>query len=380
MGRPVVIVAVLCGIASAKPVWRPPTPRTDPLELVARLEDAIRHRDVTAVQAMLADPMMHDGLWFADVACTKRFGTKGTIEKADVRMFAKCLAGQRLIVTTRRSGLAGGAVLTFHGGSELELVFKNDRVAYAAGLWPRDADRGVPTLTVQAFEALRTAGTTQLDAALAGKLSGTASAWIKICLDKTGAVASTFVADSKPAGARDAFLAAIGDWKFKPFLLHAKPIAACSLSLLSYPAASAPAIEVLPPPSVPVPVDRVSLGDDLVDIYDFNGVSIGSAPQNVPPSLLEQNRLRGAKQIDPDTTTKAAIVKSGRSSVVASLKLCIDTKGKVSSVTPLKSSGFPDYDAKLDREMRRWAYKPYLVRGVPAAVCTAVTFIYRPKP
>ena len=379
MGRPVVIVAVLCGIASAKPVWRPPTPRTDPLELVARLEDAIRHRDVTAVQAMLADPMMHDGLWFADAACTKRFGTKGTIEKADVRVLAKCLAQQKLIATTRRSSLPGGAILTFDRGIELELVFKNDRVTYAAGLWPRDADRGLPTLTVQTFEALRTAGTTQLDAVLAGKLSGTASAWIKICLDKTGAIASTFVARATPIAARDAFLAAIGDWKFEPFRVRKTPTAACSLSLLTYPAASAPAIEVLPPPPVPVPVGRISLDDALVDIYDFNGMP-RSTPRNVPPSLLEQNRIRGTRQIDPDSTTKAAIVKSGRASVVASLELCIDTKGKVSSVKSLKSSGFPDYDVKLERAIRRWAYRPYLVRSIPAAVCTAVTFIYRAKP
>jgi hypothetical protein len=28
------------------------------------------------------------------------------------------------------------------------------------------------------------------------------------------------------------------------------------------------------------------------------------------------------------------------------------------------------------REMRQWAYRPYLINGKPVPVCTAVTFIY----
>jgi hypothetical protein len=35
-----------------------------------------------------------------------------------------------------------------------------------------------------------------------------------------------------------------------------------------------------------------------------------------------------------------------------------------------------DYDAKIMREMRRWAYRPYTVNGKAVPVCTAATFIY----
>lgn len=377
--RALAVLCAIAGVAAAKPVWRPPPPRTDAQELAARLAEAIRSRDARAVEAMLSDSLTYDGLWFANPACAKQFGTRGTAEQGAVRALAKCLAQQRLIATTRRSGVPGGAVLTFAPGIELELVFTKDRVTYAGGLYPRDADRGLPTLTVQAFEALRTAGTTQLDAALAGKLTDPASAWVKVCLDPRGA-ASTFVASVTPPAARDAFLAAIADWRFAPFApTRGTPIAACALSLLTYPAARAPAIEVLPR------TPRASIGS-LIESdasFDFTGISISgssSAPQSVPPVLLERNRIRGARQIDPDTATTTAIAKAGRSTVVASLKLCLNAKGQVTTVRRERSSGFPAYDAKLVREVRSWAFRPYLIAGTPAAVCSTVTFVYRAKP
>jgi TonB family protein len=376
------IVACLFGLsapASARPAWRPPPKQVDASELTARLVEVIRNRDVAGVQAMLTDPLSYDGLWFADAACAKRFGKKGTAEKADVRALARCLAQQKLVATTRQTVLANAGVLTVAPGVEIEVVFRNERVVYVGGVWQRDADRGAPTLTAQTFEALRVGGTTQLDTALAGKLTGTASAWIKTCLDKSGAIASTIVAEAKPNTAGELFLAAIADWKFKPFASGP----ACSMSLLTYPAANAPAIEVLPRgPEVPV-ADTISISSDIsdaVDIYDFNGVSIGSAPQIVPSTMIERLRIGGSKVIAPDARTKTEIKRSGKSTVTASLKLCLDAAGKVASVSQLKPSGFRDYDAKLEREMRRWAFRPYQIRGAAAPVCSAITFTFRPKP
>jgi hypothetical protein len=234
------MVALLCGaVAHAKPAWRPPPPpRTDPAELAARLAEVIRDHDTSGVASLLdpQHPLQFDGLWFTDAACAKKFGGRGTLEKADVRTLAKCLAREKLIATTRRSSLQGGAILTFEPGVEVEVVFKNDRLVYAASLWPRDADRGAPTLTAQKLESLRTAGTTQLDSALSGKLAGNATAWIKVCLDANGIVTSTHVVEAKPTAAGDTFVNAIVDWRFKPFARGP----ACSLSLLAYPANSAP--------------------------------------------------------------------------------------------------------------------------------------------
>ena len=101
------------------------------------------------------------------------------------------------------------------------------------------------------------------------------------------------------------------------------------------------------------------------------------SPHNVPPTLLEGYRIAGNQAIAPDDLTKVAIARAGRERLIGSLKLCVDETGAVTIITLLKSTGFPDYDAKLEREMWQWRYKPYEVNGRPVRVCTAITFIYK---
>jgi len=95
--------------------------------------------------------------------------------------------------------------------------------------------------------------------------------------------------------------------------------------------------------------------------------------------MLEGYRVAGEKAIVPDDKTKVEIRDAKRDKLVGSFKLCVDVGGAVTAVTLLKSSGFPDYDRKIIREMNKWAYKPYLVNDHAVPVCTAVTFIYSQK-
>ena len=99
-------------------------------------------------------------------------------------------------------------------------------------------------------------------------------------------------------------------------------------------------------------------------------------PQNVPPTLLEGQRIAGTKLIQPDDVTKLQIQQSGKDRIVGSYKLCLSVSGVPSAIAMLKSTGFPAYDAKIQAEMRNWRYKPYMVNGRAVPVCTAVTFIY----
>lgn len=100
-------------------------------------------------------------------------------------------------------------------------------------------------------------------------------------------------------------------------------------------------------------------------------------PQNVAPTALEQQRTSGEKNIAPDDLTKTEIQRSGKSKLVGSFKLCIDGAGNVKSVNMLKSTGFPSYDNRIMSEIRSsWRYRPFMVNGTAAPVCTAVTFIY----
>ena len=270
------IVIGLCGTAAAKPVWRPSPPRADAIELAARVTESIRNRDAVGLRAMFAEVVLHDPLWFADPGCTKQLGKSGKAENAQLRVLAKCLAQLKPIATTRKSALAGGAILTFAPGIEIEVLFKNERVQWL----------GTPKLTAQVLESLRSAGTTQLDGVLASKLTTPASAWIEVCLDGKG-VASKHVVEAKPSTASEAFLEAVGDWSFRPFRA---PI--CGLAHVTYPAANAPPTEVLPPSSPPVP--KVTLYDDLESPYDFTDVTISAAAKRaaVAPREAAHSRQR----------------------------------------------------------------------------------------
>jgi hypothetical protein len=101
-----------------------------------------------------------------------------------------------------------------------------------------------------------------------------------------------------------------------------------------------------------------------------------SAPQNVPPTALENNRLAGSKTIVPDESTKDEIRAAGKDKVIGSYKLCITVDGEVSAVSQLKSTGFSSYDGKIISEMKTWKYMPYIYGGNATPVCTAVTFIF----
>ena len=96
--------------------------------------------------------------------------------------------------------------------------------------------------------------------------------------------------------------------------------------------------------------------------------------------MLEGNRTAGDKHIIPDDKTKTAITRSGKDRIVGSWKLCVSDTGAI-SVSQLKSTGFPDYDSKIETEMRNnWKYSPYTVNGRRVPVCTAITFIYQHNP
>jgi len=93
------------------------------------------------------------------------------------------------------------------------------------------------------------------------------------------------------------------------------------------------------------------------------------------PAAIEALHIAENKLIVPDDVTKADIMMSGKSRLIGSFKLCISTSGHVSNVTLLKSTESPSYDEELRKELLQWRYRPFIVDGRPAPVCTAVRFI-----
>lgn len=334
-----------------------------------KLAAAIRARNAKAVAKQLGTSLTNGGVWFPDAACAKRFATPGIVPATEIAAFARCLSKLELLLSTRGTARPGGAVLTYKPGVELELAFVGSQLRWVGMPVHDREDPLLPTLTVQAFEALRTEGTTLLDDALRDKLTTDqqpASAWVKTCLDATGAVTLTTHHRESGPGVGNAFVTAIKDWRFKPFTYRGRAQPACSLSLLTVPAAKAPAIEVLP--------DEVVLTLDARPAPPRDGV-----PYNVPPTLLESLRLTGTKQIVPDEPTRKQMLADRNDKVVASIKMCLDTHGLVTKVTLLKSSGYTAYDSVILGAIKQWTYRPYVVHRTAVVVCTAVVIIYDPK-
>jgi len=105
---------------------------------------------------------------------------------------------------------------------------------------------------------------------------------------------------------------------------------------------------------------------------------VETPPQMVPSSVLSSlTRTAGESQIQPPTSTRNAMSREGTQQVTATILMCLDKQGGVASQKLVRSSGFPDYDAKLRSGVRRWRYRPFLANGKAAAICTQVIFVYK---
>ena len=76
-------------------------------------------------------------------------------------------------------------------------------------------------------------------------------AWIKLCLDETGAITTARVTETTSHEIGEGFRGAMMAWTFKPFMLGDHAIPACAMLRLAYPAGQGPAVETLPMPSPP---------------------------------------------------------------------------------------------------------------------------------
>lgn len=385
MRWPLLALVVAPALAAARPVWRPPieSPAKLAAAAAAELGADIRARNVSSITKRLAVPFTAGPLWFPDAACTKRFGNGGLVTAKDAPELARCLAKLDLQMSTRMSSLSDGAVLTAKPGFELEIAFQTattSQIRWLGSPAHEQTESARPMLTAQAFEALRTRGTTQLDAVVATDLDAergaqrAVSAWLRICLDTTGKPTTTIVSSSTQKTG-EVFLRATADWQFQPFKLRSAPTPACALSQLTYPAANAAPTEVLPASST-VPAGAVANMD-----YDFDDVDLWGAPPPPPPPpisvasitarTLESLRRRGSSLIKP---SGLAIREIGTRKTSATAKICIDRTGAVSSITLLQRSVSPAWDTQLETEPHNWIFRPYTVNGTTQAACAILAF------
>jgi len=102
-----------------------------------------------------------------------------------------------------------------------------------------------------------------------------------------------------------------------------------------------------------------------------------SASPIVTAAALDANRLSGERKVVPDEITLGALGRAGGDTLISSFKICVASDGNISSITQLRGTGFPAYDAKIQGTIRRdWRYRPFVINGKPTAVCSTVRFVY----
>ncbi len=327
--------------------------------------------DPADIESLLRVTATNGGLWFDDATCAAEFGTAGEVAPASFPAFAKCLAGLQLQRSAREDALGDVVVYSYAPGFEVEARITNElsgpRLAWI-GFAARSRASEPPTITVDAFEALRARGDRNgpLDPALAAKLaldptpnSHSEFAWLKVCIDEAGAVNTVVPYASTSGNASVAFAAAAKTWAFRPFLMQGQPMPVCAMVRPAYPAGGAPPTETLP---LPLPPQSRSGETPLVLV---GGVT-----------AVEGKRIRGQRMVTPDDATKTEIGKRRGIRVVGRFRVCISTEGTVESVLPIQSTGFASYDRRLLAAMNDWVYSPYTVNGTAVPVCTQIIFIY----
>lgn len=97
----------------------------------------------------------------------------------------------------------------------------------------------------------------------------------------------------------------------------------------------------------------------------------------VAPSVLQGLRLSGDTQVHPSASTQAMMLRDGNNRVDGNVKLCLSTTGSIASVSLVKSTRYPEYDAALLAAVHGWRYAPYRVNGAPVQACSLVRFVYQ---
>ena len=92
---------------------------------------------------------------------------------------------------------------------------------------------------------------------------------------------------------------------------------------------------------------------------------------------IEAHRIAGDPQIAAPDAVRTQMARTRKTQVRGDVKMCLGKDGRITSARVLRSTGYPEYDARLIDRMQSWRYEPYQVNGAAVPVCSVVTFIYR---
>lgn len=336
-------------------------PSRAPGSVAARLAGA----SAPELARMLHAPLGYGGLRFADLDCNQQFAAPGTIGADRLDAFARCLAALPLVESNRASDFPDEVVLAYAPGFEVEVLLDADDsnvIRWIGFAGRHDLADALPSVAPAALEpqaagsasvALDDAARTRLSRERAELGIPGSYAWMKVCIDGTGAVTGAHPREESSPIAGEVFSAVAMSWRFRPFVADGHPIPVCALRLISDPP------DYYKDSRLPYPIPA----------------ELGSV--RVSPSAL--HRTAGQIQIPPDDGEKVALAELGLHRLVAVFAYCIDDHGAVTAVQPLRSSRLERYDARLTQAIAAWTFAPFVVEGAPTPACASVSFIYQQR-
>lgn len=333
----VVLALAACGPGLAKPDQR----------IVATDALAAASGNTSKIRALLARDVALGGLWFPPGTACAALAAPAIVSEAKLDFAAACLSTLKWRASARKDALPDVTVLEVEPGFELEarVVAEGDKQRLSfIGFASRGRDDTAPTITPAMLETLRIAGDRRITPPPG--VERPARAWMRVCLDETGAVTARPLLTSRLA-AQDAFAAGIATWRFKPLELGGAPTPACASLWFSDPLFEHETLPLLPPS----PID----GRAYVVLED---------PRTVKRLTSDRETLAG---YDLDRSRRRGVLEAG-------FRLCVDTAGHVHSVLPTAASVDPTFDAHVATGMKRWQYEPLLVDGQPNPFCVHVKF------
>lgn len=323
---------------------------------------AFSTHDATAIQAVMSDDVTYGGLWFPDSECRRTLGGSRSIRGDEIATLARCLAPLSLVLSENEHPYPNVGVFTYDPGIEIEVLFDlaSSKVKWIGYAGRRNKDV-LPSVTATALLALRSeASSVKLDPSVVATLTQehdrfrpTESsqphfyAWLKICIDATGAVTGAHPYEVSSLKARDAFVAMAKAWSFQPFVLGDQPTPVCALIDLEEPD---------PPkdrPALPFPTPAAHPDAPYVPWWTLGPL------------------IAGTKLLVPDDHDKTAINHAGLAKMVSSVNYCVAADGTVDSVQLVTRTPFLHYNASLVNGVGNWRFNPQ-----PEPVCSTATFVY----
>lgn len=346
---------------------------------VQALLDAIVRQDAAAFARLVPPDAEISSLWFDSVPCAKQFSGRFAPTDANRPALLKCLSGLGLHAAPRGLRLESPDLLEkqlsliYEPGIALEIGIRDGAVASINTAMAFAADPEAAPVTGDALEAHLVSGTATVEPepavrdALARSAHDVAFVQLLACVDRTGELESIRIV--RRSRQYDDYVRAVmtaaAKWKFKPFEVHGKAVRACAVDLIAYPpdrrsqVLHRPAAPLAPPPSpAPAPAPATPATDVPEGLLVRIDIDIGIA---VVPEQLTWDQIRVLR----------------RNKVIGSFRLCITEAGSVAGVVVLESTGLQAYDAKLMAGIRKWRYRPFLVDGKPAQVCTTAHYGFR---